>query len=135
MKLELKSSKKQVNKASGWEENIVFAVIDLDRSKAYPINFVCLLPVDLKPRTKQPSIFMQTFGDKAPQLAKTLLLKALSGEHDAEVKNEINKRLKTFEIAPPLEAQCAVCKRTFQPKKYGRFQQRVCQACRQVQGT
>lgn len=135
MKLELKATKKQVNKASGWEESIVLAVIDLDKSKAYPTNFVCMLPADLKPRTKQPSIFMQTFGDEAPKLAKTLLLKALNGEDNAEVKNEIHKRLKTFEATPPIEAPCVVCHRTFQPKRYGRYQQRVCPACRQVQET
>ena len=135
MKLELKASKKQVNKASGWEECIVFAVVDMDRSKAYPTNFVCMLPADLKTRTKQPSIFMRTFGDEAPQLAKTLLQKALNREDNAEVKSEIHKRLKTFEVAPPVQAQCVVCRKTFQPKKYGHYQQRVCQACKPQDGT
>ena len=26
-----------------------FAIIDLDRGKEYPVNFICLLPLQLKP--------------------------------------------------------------------------------------
>ena len=131
MKLKLKVSKKQVNRASRLEETIVFAVIDLNKSGTYPANFVCMLPKELKSRSGTHCTFMRTFGDEALTLAKRLLTEALKREHDAQVKKEILRRLKTFEPKPAIEANCVVCGRKFQPRNYGPHLQRVCQACKQ----
>src|SRR4030066_166382 len=74
-----------------------FAVVDLDKSKGYPANFVCMLPTQISGKTRLESIFMQVFGDKSIEQARTLLAKALETEEDAEVKAEIEKRLKVLE--------------------------------------
>ena len=47
-----------------------FAVIDLDRGKDYPVNFVCLLPRQVKPEVKV-SIFRRVFGEDFSALWQT----------------------------------------------------------------
>ena len=131
MKLKLKVSKKQINRASRLEETIVFAVIDLNKSGTYPANFVCMLPKELKSRSGTLCTFMRTFGDEALQVAKKLLTEAMKREDDADVKKEIVRRLKTFEPKPVVHADCVVCGRRFQPRNYGQYLQRVCQTCKQ----
>jgi hypothetical protein len=131
MKLRLKVSKKQINRASRLEETIVFAVIDLNKSNMYPANFVCMLPKELKSRNGALCTFMRTFGDEALQVAKRLLTETMKREDDADVKKEILKRLKTFEPKPAVEANCVVCGRKFQPRTYGQHLQRICQTCKQ----
>ena len=98
MKLRLITSRKEVNRASGREEVIVFAVVDLDKSKTYPANFICLLPKELKSRNNSTNVFVQVFGDEAPSVAKKLLTGALRVESDSDVKMELKRRLKCFEI-------------------------------------
>ncbi len=130
MKLKLRASRKQINKVSGLEEAIIFAVVDLEKSKDYPANFVCMLPGDLKPRKNSPTTFAKIFGDDALTLAKNLLVSALQSEDDAEIKTEIQRRLKVFDPTPVIEVKCSVCGRKFRPRKFGRYMQRLCETCR-----
>ena len=74
-----------------------FAVIDLDRSKNYPVNYVCMLPVQINPRGKKPSTFSTIFGDRSLNIATQLLASAFETFTDAEVKAEIERRLKAIE--------------------------------------
>ena len=74
-----------------------FAVVDLDKSKNYPLNFVCMLPMKIEADGKSQSVFQQIFGDKSVEQAKALLTGALETESDSEVKAEISRRLKLFE--------------------------------------
>jgi hypothetical protein len=69
-----------------------FAVIDLDKAEVYPLNFVCMLPMQLSSDRKTESAFVKVFGDKRVEVAQKLLLEALGRENDHEVKAEIERR-------------------------------------------
>ena len=71
-----------------------FAVVDLDKCKNYPLNFVCMLPAKIAADGKSQSVFQQIFGDKSVEQAKAFLTGALETESDSEVKAEIERRLK-----------------------------------------
>jgi hypothetical protein len=77
-----------------------FAVVDLDKCKNYPLNFVCMLPTKIIADGKSPSVFLQIFGDKSVEQARALLTGALETESDSEVKAEIERRLKLLEAKP-----------------------------------
>ena len=68
-----------------------FAVVDLDKGKDYPLNFVCMLPLQLGPKGKGVSVFVKVFGDRSLEVAKGLLLDALEVERDAEVRAELGE--------------------------------------------
>jgi hypothetical protein len=77
-----------------------FAVVDLDKGKNYPLNFVCMLPAKIDADCTSQSVFMQIFGDKSVEQAMALLTGALETESDPEVKAEISRRLKLLEAKP-----------------------------------
>jgi hypothetical protein len=77
-----------------------FAVVDLDKGKNYPLNFVCMLPTNINVNGKSQSVFLQIFRDKSLEQARALLTKALETESDSEVKAEISRRLKLLEAKP-----------------------------------
>ncbi len=77
-----------------------FAVVDLDKPKNYPLNFVCMLPMKIDADSKSQSVFLQIFGDKSMEQARALLTEALETETDSEVKAEISRRLKLLEGKP-----------------------------------
>ena len=129
MKLKLTVSKKYMSRASGSTEEIVFAVVDLDKAEEYPANFVCILPKKLGSELKPSNKFLEIYGKESFQIAIKLLTNALVSENEAEVKTEIEKRLKALEPKSVIETQCRLCGSSFQPK-FGRHQQRVCQRCR-----
>ena len=79
----------------GWHYR--FAVVDLDKAKRYPLNFVCMLPTKIDADGKSQSVFLQIFGDKSVEQARALLTGALEVESDSEVKAEIERRLKLLE--------------------------------------
>jgi uncharacterized OB-fold protein len=129
MKLTLSISERNVNTVSGPKKQIVFAVVDLDRSENYPQNFVCLLPKRLDKGNKPQSKFLEIFGEKGSQIAVELLKNALSSEHDFEVRREIEERLSIFE-PNEVTARCVACGCVFEPVRRRRFIQRLCQKCR-----
>lgn len=93
LKLSLSIFKREkLNDYSG-KKRIRFAVVDLDRSKEYPINFVCILPRHFKANGGHHTRFQRKFGDKSLDLAKKLLKRSLKAENDWEVKEEIRERL------------------------------------------
>ena len=75
---------------------IGFAVVDLNKSDRYPMNFLCGLPSVrgsvLKNASRYP--FFLFFGKRSFEVAETLLADALKNESDPEVKTEIKRRLK-----------------------------------------
>jgi hypothetical protein len=79
---------------------IRFVVVDLDKSKDYPVNFVCILPKNIKSSGKKSTKFETIFGDNSLDLAKKLLKRALRTEEDWEVKAEIRKRLDLLKPKP-----------------------------------
>jgi hypothetical protein len=76
---------------------IQLVVVDLDRSKRYPINFVCVLPRYFRILEKRSSKFAKLFGEKSQSLAKKLLVEAWHSEDDPEIITVINKRLKDID--------------------------------------
>jgi len=130
MKLGLLVSKNYVNRASGFTEEVVFAVVDLDKVGSYPRNFVCLLPKNLGRGSKPSNKFLEIYGEESSQIAIALLTKALRSETDVIVKGEIEKRLKALQPKPTTRAKCVSCGCVFEPRKFGRILPRMCQTCR-----
>lgn len=106
-----------------------FAVVDRDKSKKYPSNFVCMLPAQISGEGKPHSIFLRVFGDKGLEQAKALLTEALETEDDSEVKAEIERRLKLLEPKPVSQIKCSACGKLFQPRRVRRFKQNFCSEC------
>ena len=106
-----------------------FAVVDLDKAKSYPSNFVCMLPTQISGKTRLESTFMQVFGDKSIEQARALLAEALETEEEPEVKAEIEKRLKMLEPNQVSEIKCSGCGKPFQPRRVRKYQQNFCEEC------
>ena len=96
MNLKLRITKHYSSDSYIKPKHIRFAIIDLDRSPDYPINFVCNLPKSIKLNERQPSNFSKTFGDNKLGVAKKLLNEALQTEDDLEIKEEIEARLRNL---------------------------------------
>ena len=112
----------------GTRKNFRFAVVDLNRSKSYPQNFVCLLPLQFG-YGKSDSAFNRVFKDKSVDQAKALLKAAWAQEDDSEVKAEIKRRLKLLEPKGVNQIKCSSCGKLFQPRRVRRFKNNFCQEC------
>ena len=97
MNLKLRITKHYSSDSYIKPKHIRFAIIDLDRSLDYPVNFVCNLPKTIKPKERQPSNFSKKFGDKKMEVARNLLRTALENEDDLEIKKEIEARLRNLQ--------------------------------------
>ena len=78
-------------------DRIQLVVVDLDRSKRYPLNFVCVLPRYFRILEKRSSKFAKLFGEKSLPTAKKLLVEASKQEDDPEIKTVIDKRIKDID--------------------------------------
>jgi hypothetical protein len=78
-------------------KRIQLVVVDLDKSKRYPLNFVCVLPRYFRLLEKRSSQFAKLFGEKSLCTAKKLLIDAFRSENDPEIKTAINKRIKAID--------------------------------------
>jgi len=78
-------------------DRIQLVVVDLDKSKRYPLNFVCLLPRYFRVLEKRSSKFARLFGEKSLSIAKKLLIDARSNEVDPEITTVIDKRIKDID--------------------------------------
>ncbi len=76
------------------DSSIQLVVVDLDKSKHYPLNFVCVLPRYLRLLEKRSSNFAKIFGEKSLPVAKGLLTEAKQSEDDPHIQKIINKRIK-----------------------------------------
>jgi len=106
-----------------------FAVLDLDRNRDYPANFVCILPTMVSNEGKVNNVFLKTFGDKSVEQAKLLLTEALKNEDEPEVKVEIERRLTLLEPKQASQIKCSGCGKLFQPRRIRRFKQNFCEEC------
>ena len=113
------------DRASG---TIRFAVIDSDKSKSYPSNFVCMLPLKMQ-KGKIENVFGDTFGDKGLEVAMNLLKDALKREDDSEVKTEIERRLKLIDPKSVNQVRCGACGKQFQVHRVRKFKQNLCPEC------
>lgn len=76
--------------------------MDLDRSKRYPLNFVCVLPRYLRLLEKRSSNFAKIFGEKSIFVAKDLLVEAKHVEEDPDIQKAISKRIKAIDQKHPV---------------------------------
>lgn len=97
MNLKLRITKHYSSDSYIKPKHIRFAIIDLDRSPDYPVNFVCNLPKNIKIKERQPSNFSKTFGEKKMEVARSLLMAALENEDDLDIKEEIEARLRNLQ--------------------------------------
>jgi hypothetical protein len=104
------------------------AVVDLEKAE-YPMNFVCMLPKQFPSGWEGSSKFAKIFGNESIEVAKKLLLEALETETSAEVKEEIEKRLKLLEPKQTIQVKCSGCGKPFQPRRVRRFHQNFCEDC------
>jgi hypothetical protein len=130
MKLRLHVSKNDNLIDYSQERHIRFAVVDLDKSKEYPENFVCMLPLNLRANGKTRKKFSKLFGDESLDLAKTLLTKALKTEGDIDTKREIERRLTLLKPKPPIQVKCRICGNSFETKR-SKNRKKICQECKQ----
>jgi hypothetical protein len=79
---------------------VQLVVVDLDRSKRYPLNFVCVLPRYLRLLEKRSSNFAKIFGEKSLSIAKKLLVDAKHREEDPDIQKVISKRIKEIDTRP-----------------------------------
>jgi hypothetical protein len=86
-----------IKNASQKFNRIQLVVVDLDKSKKYPLNFVCVLPKYFRILEKRSSKFAKLFGEKSLCTAKKLLVDAFRSEDDPEIKTDINKRIKAID--------------------------------------
>lgn len=100
MKLSLSIFKREELNDYSCRHYIRFAVVDLDRSKEYPVNFVCLLPKRIKENNGYHTKFERKFGDNSLGLAEKLLKRSLKAENDWEIKAEIRQRLELLKPKP-----------------------------------
>jgi hypothetical protein len=106
-----------------------FAVVNLNKSKDYPSNFVSMLPMRIDSNGKIPSAFTKLFGNKSLKIARELLTECLKTEHDSEIKTEIKRRLNLLEPNPLIYIKCRVCKKFFQTQKERARNQKTCPEC------
>jgi hypothetical protein len=106
-----------------------FAVVDLNKSKSYPFNFVSMLPMRIDSDGKLPSTFTKFFGNKSLKIARGLLTESLKKEHGSEIKAEIARRLNLLEPNPVIHIKCRVCKKFFQTQKERAPKQKICPEC------
>jgi hypothetical protein len=79
------------------QERVQLVVVDLDRGKRYPLNFVCILPRYFRILEKRSSKFAKLFGTKSLTMARELLVDAEHKEDDPEIKTAIKRRIKDID--------------------------------------
>ena len=97
MKPSLYLLKKQNGRSEhSMKTEVQVVVVDLDKSRHYPLNFVCILPQTEISLRKPSSIFSRIFGPDSLQVAGDLLHRALKREKDDDIKKELRTRLRTL---------------------------------------
>lgn len=82
----------------GSKKRIYFVVVNTDKAKEYPANFVCVLPTQKNSIENPVTTFSRAFGKDSLALAKKLLKAALDDEDDPEIRAEIEKRLRLIGV-------------------------------------
>ena len=110
--------------------HIRLAVIDLDKSKDYPANFVCILPRTNNPNAKTQNKFQEKYGSKSQKIIKKLLEQALKTADDQNIKKELLARLKLIDPKPKNMVKCNVCGEDFKSRTFRYGKQKTCYECK-----
>jgi hypothetical protein len=101
MKPSLYLLKKQNGRSEhSMKTEVQVVVVDLDKSKQYPLNFICILPQTVISLGKPLNIFSKVFGQSSLEIAKKLLHRALEKEKDDDIRKELQIRLRTLRTYP-----------------------------------
>ena len=114
---------------SDMQQRFRFAVVNLDRAKEYPLNFVCILPMRLNSKVEKRTEFEKHFGGESLEVAKKLLSDALKSAEGEDVRGEIERRLSLLVPKLASEKPCANCGKTFQTKQKRYIKQKFCEDC------
>ena len=117
-----------IDNTSAWN-HLRFAVVDLNKSRSYPENFVSMLPMRIDSDGTMASAFTKFFGNESLATARGLLTEALKTEDDSEIKAEITRRLNLLDPNHVVYIKCRVCKKFFQTKKKRVFKLKICPEC------
>jgi hypothetical protein len=125
MKLQLRITEKEIKHYNTeTETKHIFAVVDLDKSKKYPQNFVSLLPKNIKAAAKPANVFQKLFGNESLKIAKQLLETALRKRPNPKTAQAIRERLKLLDSNLNNKTKCQNCgarihqsKNRFRPHK------------------
>lgn len=112
----------------GWSSRYRFAVIDPNKHKGYPANFVCVLPKKIVDAGKPLSEFGRLFGKKSSKLAIELLKDALQQEKDEKIKIELERRIKILE-SEKAKLICSLCHKEFEEYSKTKYKRRLCKSC------
>ena len=93
-----------------------FVVIDLDKSKHYPQNFICILPKNIQEKNKPANIFERLFQSESKKVATELLEKALRSRPDHKIAASIRERLKTLTPKSKKVIDCRKCGKSYKSK-------------------
>jgi hypothetical protein len=129
MTFELRIFRGDYGRGHNARSHLRFAVLDSNKSKSYPSNFVSLLPMRIDSAGKLPSVFTEFFGTESLETARGLLTEALKTEDDSEIKAEMERRLNLLEPNPVIYIKCLVCKKFYQTQKARKFKQKICPEC------
>jgi hypothetical protein len=126
---ELRIFKRDCGRGNYAGRHLRFTVVDVNKSKSYPGNFVSMLPMRIDSNGKIPSAFTKLFGNKSLKIARGLLTESLKKEHGSEIKAEIERRLNLLDPNPVIHLKCPICKKFFQTRKEKARNQRICLEC------
>ena len=130
MNLQLHITKKEiVHYNTRTKTKHLFAVIDLDKSKEYPQNFVSVLPKNIQAIVNPSNISEELFGNQSVDTAKQLLEKALTTRPDTETTQAIRERLNVLDPKLTLKSKCLKCGEIFEQKKRGYKRYPLCYEC------
>ena len=107
----------------------LFTVIDTDKSKQYPQNFVSVLPRNIRALVKPANIFEGLFGNESLEMANQLLQKALRTRPDSETTKAIRERLKVLDPQLHNKANCQNCGTHIRQYKNRVSQYKFCYEC------
>jgi hypothetical protein len=113
---------------NAWSRRYRFAVIDPNKTKGYPANFVCVLPKRIYESGKPVTEFSRLFGKKGSEFAIELLEEALKRECDEKIKTELKKRLSLLMLATP-KFICSSCHKEFEKYSRIRYRRTLCRKC------
>ena len=91
-----KEELERYNSSYNSRKRIYFVVVNLDKSGKYPANFVCVLPKLRSSIIRSSTQFSRVFGNDSLRMARQLLTKAYKKADDAEIRAEIQERLKSL---------------------------------------
>jgi hypothetical protein len=89
---------------------VYFVVVNLDKDREYPANFVCILPAQKHSIIKPSTEFSSVFGTDGLRLAKKLLKDALRDEDESQIRAEIERRLRILD-AEGASRKLMLCRR------------------------